>query len=530
MVCVLVRGSGDVGSAVAHALFLAGYAVVVHDNPRPGHPRRGMAFTDSLFDGSAELEGVLAKRARTVEDVRRMVQCRRAIPVADAGLHEVLGAISPEVVVDARMRKRSTPEIQTGLAPLTIGLGPNFEAGTHTSIVIETAWGSDLGRIIDAGRTRELSGQPRDLGGHGRERFVYSPTAGVFRTSLAIGERVTAGQEVGRIDTTVVCAPLTGRLRGLAHDGVRVEAGAKLVEVDARDDDAIIRGLGERPRRIAQGVLTAVDRQLQRAPAAAQQLRTEAKAFGVGAAIGTLGGLIGLGGAEFRLPALAALFSFPVRRAIVANVLISLVTVVAALAFRLASQGPDVLQANLASAVTLLGGSLAGAFLGAGLAARVRTKTLAPAVGILLAALGVLIALHGTLALGQVAIGSATLLFGIGSLAGLGIGVVASVLGVAGGELLIPALVLLYGLDLKLAGTVSLAISAPTLAVALLRYRSIPDFRAVLGERRFLAAMALGSIAGAYAGSQLIDAVPSAALGVLLGLILVGSALKTFRR
>ena len=35
----------------------------------------------------------------------------------------------------------------------------------------------------------------------------------------------------------------------------------------------------------------------------------------------------------------------------------------------------------------------------------------------------------------------------------------ASLLGVAGGELLIPTLVLLFGLDLKLAGSVSLAIS-----------------------------------------------------------------------
>lgn len=530
MACVLVRGSGDVGSAVAHVLFRAGYAVVLHDDPRPGYPRRGTAFADALFDGSAELEGVLAKRARTVEDVRRMVQCRRAIPVADAGLREVLGAISPEVVVDARMRKRSAPEIQTGLAPLTIGLGPNFEAGTHTNIVIETAWGSDLGRIIDAGRTRELNGRPRDLGGHGRERFVYSPAAGVFRTSLAIGAHVSAGQEVGRVDATVIRAPLTGRLRGLTHDGASVEAGAKVVEVDARGRDAIVRGLGERPKRIADGVLAALNRQPQRTPPTAERRGTDTKAFGVGAVIGTLGGLIGLGGAEFRLPALVALFSFPLRQAIVANVLVSLVTVLAALAFRLLSQGPGVLQAHIAPAVALLCGSLAGAFLGAGLAARVRTKTLAPVVGSLLAALGVLIALHGALALGQVAIGSAALLFGLGSLAGLGIGMVASLLGVAGGELLIPALVLLYGLDIKLAGTVSLAISAPTLIVALLRYRSIPDFRAVLGERRFLAAMAFGSIVGAYAGSQLVDAVPSAALGVLLGLILVVSALKTFRR
>jgi uncharacterized membrane protein YfcA len=37
--------------------------------------------------------------------------------------------------------------------------------------------------------------------------------------------------------------------------------------------------------------------------------RSKPLAFGVGALIGALGGLIGLGGAEFRLPVLISLFS-----------------------------------------------------------------------------------------------------------------------------------------------------------------------------------------------------------------------------
>ena len=56
--------------------------------------------------------------------------------------------------------------------------------------------------------------------------------------------------------------------------------------------------------------------------------------FGLGAGVGTLGGLIGLGGAEFRLPVLVGLCRFEIRQAIVVNVLVSLVTVVFSLAFR----------------------------------------------------------------------------------------------------------------------------------------------------------------------------------------------------
>jgi uncharacterized protein len=52
-----------------------------------------------------------------------------------------------------------------------------------------------------------------------------------------------------------------------------------------------------------------------------------------------------------------------------------------------------------------------------------------------------------------------------GVAAGFAIGVVASLLGVAGGELLIPTLVLLFGADIKLAGSLSLAVSLPTLMV-----------------------------------------------------------------
>jgi uncharacterized membrane protein YfcA len=44
-------------------------------------------------------------------------------------------------------------------------------------------------------------------------------------------------------------------------------------------------------------------------------------------------------------------------------------------------------------------------------------------------------------------------------------GVVASLLGVAGGEFLIPTFVLLFGADIKLASSLSLAVSLPTMLV-----------------------------------------------------------------
>ena len=55
---MLVRGVGDIGSAVAHRLFLAGHLVVVHDGEQPTTTRRGMAFADAIFDGRTTLDGV----------------------------------------------------------------------------------------------------------------------------------------------------------------------------------------------------------------------------------------------------------------------------------------------------------------------------------------------------------------------------------------------------------------------------------------------------------------------------------------
>lgn len=258
MAVVLVRGTGDIGSAVATLLCRAGHLVVLHDSPRPSHTRRGMAFVDALYHGTAELEGLLAKRARGLCDLPYMLRCRRAVAVVAGPLEELVAQVLPQVVVDARMHKHEQPETQRGLAPLTIGLGPNFDAGGNVDLAVETAWGDELGRIIRAGRTQPLAGEPMPIDGHARDRYVYAPVAGVFATQRDIGDNVMRGEEIARIGEAVILAPLTGCLRGITHDGAPVSQGAKVVEVDPRGGPRAARGLGERPRRIAEGVVQAL--------------------------------------------------------------------------------------------------------------------------------------------------------------------------------------------------------------------------------------------------------------------------------
>ncbi len=254
---ILVRGSGDVGSAVAHVLFGAGHTVVIHDVERPAAPRRGMAFTDAVFDGECVLEGVVGRR---VDDAAGCAaeSAGRHVRLTTIELGALLEAVRPDVLVDARMRKRAIPEVQRDLAALTIGLGPNFVAGETTHVAIETIWGDRLGALVTDGPTRGLAGEPRSFAGHARDRFIYAPASGVLRTRAAIGQRVVAGELVAAIGVLELRAPLEGILRGLTHDGVSVEAGTKVVEVDPRGEIAAVLGIGERPRRIAEGVLAAI--------------------------------------------------------------------------------------------------------------------------------------------------------------------------------------------------------------------------------------------------------------------------------
>lgn len=252
-------------------------------------------------------------------------------------------------------------------------------------------------------------------------------------------------------------------------------------------------------------------------------------AFGIGALVGVLGGLIGLGGAEFRLPMLVGFFRYRLLPAIVINLVISLVTVAVSLVFRAQSRGFLPVAEQWPVAFNILAGALLGSYAGVHFATRVPDKMLVAAVAAVLAMLGLVLMCHEWLFAREPLALAPFVRAGLGLTAGLVIGVVSSLLGVAGGELIIPTLVLLFGLDIKLAGSVSLAISIPTVMVGLLRYRSRPVFHELVPQRRLIVFMSLGSIGGAFVGSRLLNHATSSMLHVFLGSILLFSALKMSR-
>ena len=253
----LVRGSGDVGSAVAHALFTAGFAVAMHDVGAPAYPRRGRAFLDALFDGTVELDGVTALRVDRLDAFGRRLR-ESHVGLTSQAFDAAVAAWKAEILVDARMRKRQVAEPQRSLAPLVIGIGPGFAAGQTAHLVVESAWGGDMGRVISHGSSAPFTGVPRTIGGYGSERYRYAPADGRFVTDAKLGVHVCRGEVIGRVGDFEVDAPIDGVIVGLTRGGVELHAGAKILEVDPRGRPELAFGIGERPRRIGEGVLCAI--------------------------------------------------------------------------------------------------------------------------------------------------------------------------------------------------------------------------------------------------------------------------------
>lgn len=245
------------GSAVAHLLFRCGVRVVIAERERSPHARRGMAFTDALFDQAAVLEGVTA---RHVADVQAIEECWRqagCIPLVTLPENLLTAAIRFDVVIDATMRREATRADLRAMAPCVIGLGPGYEPGLNCHVAIETQWGGQMGMVLRDRRAADRSGGPRALDGVTRERFIPAPQAGVWRTDASLGQRVRRGDVVGMLGEQALRAPIDGHLRGLARDGVQVPAGQRLAEVDPRQLPEV-QGLGERPRAVALGVIEAL--------------------------------------------------------------------------------------------------------------------------------------------------------------------------------------------------------------------------------------------------------------------------------
>jgi uncharacterized membrane protein YfcA len=253
------------------------------------------------------------------------------------------------------------------------------------------------------------------------------------------------------------------------------------------------------------------------------------KAFGWCVPIGGLAGLIGLGGGEFRLPVLIHAIGFEARSAIPLNLMVSFVTLAFAMAVRghaisIAAVGPF-----LPEILGLALGGAGSAFYGAQLVKALSTRRLVQLIACLLAVIGCLLLVEAIFPFRHAEILPAVpgVRFAAGALIGIGIGLVSSVLGVAGGELLIPTLIFIFGADIKTAGSASIMISLVVVAMGLWRHWRLGAFPRGSGVQRITTAMGAGSIVGAALGGLAVAYAPVLLLKLLLGCVLIAAAIKT---
>jgi len=234
--------------------------------------------------------------------------------------------------------------------------------------------------------------------------------------------------------------------------------------------------------------------------------------------IGVLSGFTGVGGGEYRAPVLLSLLG-RVRWAIAANLLIGLWVAGFNVVFR---QAWNLDLDFLILALLFVPTGLPGAYVGAMVTKRISTA----ALKVLLA--GILVATGLRLILFEVRTGGALsfdpLQVGLGLLLGFGLGIVSGLLGVAGGEYRIPALVLLFGVPTVFAGTLSSLVSIPLQLTGFLKHRNLGHTGAA--TFRLGAAMGVASVVGVALGVLFLGRATEAFVTQVLGLAMILAAAR----
>ncbi len=253
---VLIKGAGEMGTGVAHRLATCHFRVCFTEIAQPQAVRRLVAFSEAVYDGEKEVQGIVAKAVSSPDDVLRLWK-EGKIPLLIDPQAKVKETVKFDVVIDAILAKRN---IDTKLsdAPLVIALGPGFQAGVDVHAIIETNRGHNLGRVILKGKAEPNTGIPGEIGGFTEERVLRAPRNGRLSVLKDLGEQVGQDEVVAQVEGAPVKAKIKGVLRGLLRDGMTVEKGMKMGDIDPRGKREFCYTISDKALAIAGGVMEAI--------------------------------------------------------------------------------------------------------------------------------------------------------------------------------------------------------------------------------------------------------------------------------
>jgi len=253
---IYIRGGGDLASGVAARLFRAGWQIVITEIAQPLAVRRSVAFAEAVYSGRTVIEGIPGVKIQSIDQAVKVMESGAVAVLVDPRA-TTLGKLCPDVMIDARMLKQP-PDLGISAAPLVIGLGPGFDAGRTCHAVIETKRGHSLGRVIWDGGAEADSGVPESVGVYQSERVLRSPADGVIGECRAIGSLVQKGEVVATVSGVPVMASFTGVVRGIVHEGVFVDKGLKIGDIDPRCDPALCYMISDKALAVGGGVLEVI--------------------------------------------------------------------------------------------------------------------------------------------------------------------------------------------------------------------------------------------------------------------------------
>lgn len=258
---VVVRGGGDIATGTIYKLYKCGFRVLVLEVAAPSAIRRNVALCEAVYNGSMQVEDVVCNFAQDMAQAEKLLETQGIALMVDPDCLAVKH-FEPFAVVDAIIAKKNLG-MTMDMAPVTVALGPGFEAGKDVHAVVETMRGHNLGRVIYSGCAAANTGVPGLIKGFDRERVIHSPAQGILYNVKNITDTVKKGEVIAKIETaqgTVpVYATLDGILRGLIRDGYPVTKGFKIADIDPRSEEYDnCFTISDKARCIAGGVLEAV--------------------------------------------------------------------------------------------------------------------------------------------------------------------------------------------------------------------------------------------------------------------------------